>query len=46
MSMVCEIKDAIERLSYGAWTSSAAKRIFEAILRWKCVNVRPTRREI
>ncbi len=30
-------------VSYVAPTLSAVKGIFEAILRWKCVNVRPTR---
>jgi CRISPR-associated protein Cas5d len=30
-------------VSYVAPTFSAAKGIFEAILRWKSVNVRPTR---
>jgi CRISPR-associated protein Cas5d len=33
-------------VSYVAPTFSAAKGIFEAILRWKSVNVRPTRCEI
>jgi len=33
-------------VSYVAPTYSAAKGIFEAILRWKSVNVRPTRVEI
>jgi CRISPR-associated Cas5-like protein len=33
-------------VSYVAPTLSAAKGIFEAILRWKSVNVRPTRCEI
>jgi CRISPR-associated protein Cas5d len=33
-------------VSYVAPTFSAAKAIFEAILRWKSVNVRPTRCEI
>jgi len=33
-------------VSYVAPTFSAAKGIFEAILRWKTVNVRPTRCEI
>jgi CRISPR-associated protein Cas5d len=33
-------------VSYVAPTFSAVKGIFEAILRWKSVNVRPTRCEI
>jgi CRISPR-associated protein Cas5d len=33
-------------VSYVVPTFSAAKGIFEAILRWKSVNVRPTRGEI
>jgi CRISPR-associated Cas5-like protein len=33
-------------VSYVAPTFSAAKGIFEAILRWKSVNVRPTRCEV
>ncbi len=33
-------------VSYVAPTFSAVKGIFEAILRWKTVNVRPTRCEI
>ena len=33
-------------VSYVAPTFSAAKGVFEAILRWKSVNVRPTRCEI
>lgn len=33
-------------VSYVAPTFSAAKGIFESVLRWKSVNVRPTRCEI
>lgn len=33
-------------VSYGAPTFSAVKGIFESVLRWKSVNVRPTKVEI